>query len=87
VCEASVVGFRVSLDLLLVPVILNQNVTPNDWLQGDLTGDGFVGIEDLNVVLGNWNAGTPPGADQLAVPEPGTAIFVLLGILAARRRR
>jgi hypothetical protein len=25
-------------------------------LAGDLTADGFVGIEDLNTVLGNWNA-------------------------------
>ncbi len=24
-------------------------------LLGDVTGDGFVGIEDLNLVLGNWN--------------------------------
>ncbi len=27
--------------------------------QGDLNLDGFVGIEDLNTVLGNWNASTP----------------------------
>ncbi len=30
-------------------------------LQGDLNGDGFVGIQDLNVVLSNWNQGVIPG--------------------------
>ena len=28
---------------------------------GDLDGDGFVGIDDLNIVLGNWNANVTPG--------------------------
>ncbi len=30
-------------------------------LTGDLNGDGFVGIEDLGNVLGNWNANVTPG--------------------------
>ncbi len=30
-------------------------------LQGDTDSDGFVGIEDLNVVLGNWNDHVPTG--------------------------
>jgi peptidyl-prolyl cis-trans isomerase A (cyclophilin A) len=34
-------------------------------LLGDVDGDGFVGIADLNVVLGNWNQAVPPG-DPLA---------------------
>jgi hypothetical protein len=34
-------------------------------LNGDLDGDGFVGIGDLNIVLGNWNQAVPPG-DPLA---------------------
>jgi Bacterial Ig-like domain/FG-GAP repeat/RTX calcium-binding nonapeptide repeat (4 copies) len=29
-------------------------------LVGDLDGDGFVGIADLNIVLGNWNQAVPP---------------------------
>jgi MYXO-CTERM domain-containing protein len=29
-------------------------------LVGDLDGDGFVGINDLNIVLGNWNQNVPP---------------------------
>ncbi len=30
-------------------------------INGDLDGDGFVGISDLNIVLGNWNQNVPPG--------------------------
>ena len=36
-------------------------------LEGDLNGDGFVGIADLNIVLGAWNQTVPPG-DPLADP-------------------
>ncbi len=32
-------------------------------LTGDLDGDGFVGISDLNIVLGNWNQNVTPGND------------------------
>jgi hypothetical protein len=35
---------------------------------GDLDGDGFVGITDLNIVLGNWNQSVPPG-NPLADPS------------------
>jgi hypothetical protein len=37
-------------------------------LTGDLNGDGFVGIADLNIVLGNWNQTIPPG-NPLANPS------------------
>ena len=37
-------------------------------LVGDLNGDGFVGIDDLTLVLGNWNQFIPPG-DPLADPS------------------
>ncbi len=37
-------------------------------LVGDLNSDGFVGIDDLNLVLGNWNLNVPPG-DPLADPS------------------
>ncbi len=46
--------------------------TENDLLAGGLTGDlnsdGFVGIDDLNIVLGNWNLNVPP-ANPLADPS------------------
>ncbi len=37
-------------------------------LNGDLDGDGFVGITDLNIVLGAWNQTVPPG-NALADPS------------------
>lgn len=37
-------------------------------IAGDLDGDGFVGITDLNIVLGNWNLNVPP-ADAAADPS------------------
>ncbi len=37
-------------------------------LVGDLDGDGFVGITDLNIVLSAWNQTVPPG-DPLADPS------------------
>ena len=33
-------------------------------LAGDLDGDGFVGINDLNIVLANWNQNVPPANPQ-----------------------
>ncbi len=37
-------------------------------IAGDINNDGFVGIADLNIVLGNWNLNVPP-ADPLADPS------------------
>ncbi len=37
-------------------------------IEGDLSGDGFVGIDDLGIVLGSWNQNVPP-ADPLADPS------------------
>jgi hypothetical protein len=41
-------------------------------LPGDLDGDGFVGIDDLNLVLGNWNQNVPSGS----APDPSGNGFV-----------
>lgn len=30
------------------------------FIEGDLDGDGFVGVADLDIVLNNWNSTTPP---------------------------
>ncbi len=38
----------------------NGSLTPPQ-LDGDLDGDGFVGIGDLNIVLANWNQTVTPG--------------------------
>ena len=45
---------------------------------------GFVGIEDLNAVLGNWNAGSLPPQDA-AVPEPGVLVILAVGAWALAR--
>ena len=37
-------------------------------IEGDLDSDGFVGIDDLNLVLGAWNQNVPPG-NPLADPS------------------
>ncbi len=37
-------------------------------LAGDLNSDGFVGLDDLDIVLGNWNQNVPP-ADSHADPS------------------
>ncbi len=39
-----------------------------EFIIGDLDGDGFVGIDDLNIVLANWNQNVPP-ADPMADPS------------------
>jgi len=39
-----------------------------DVLAGDLDGDGFVGLDDLDIVLGSWNE-TVPSGNPLADPS------------------
>ncbi len=43
-------------------------------IQGDLNFDGFVGISDLNIVLGNWNLNVTPG--DISVGDPSGDGFV-----------
>jgi len=62
-----------------------MTVPPADPMS-DPSGDGFVGIADLNIVLGNWNAGTPPGATGQAVPEPASLGLLGAAGLCLRRR-
>jgi hypothetical protein len=38
-------------------------------LDGDLDGDGFVGITDLNIVLGNWNQNVAAGDESVGDPS------------------
>jgi hypothetical protein len=42
-------------------------------------GDGFVGISDLNVELGNWNAGTPPRPPSNINMEPVIGSVTIAG--------
>ncbi|MEZ6191819.1 MAG: PEP-CTERM sorting domain-containing protein [Phycisphaerales bacterium] len=54
---------------------------------GDINGDGFVGIADLNIVLGTWNNGTPPAAGSPSIPEPASLSLLAIGGVAMLRRR
>jgi len=64
---------------------LSIGVAGGPALLGDVNGDGFVGIDDLNLILGNWNAGTPPTTGG-AIPEPGTlALLGLAGVAITTR--
>jgi hypothetical protein len=55
----------VAASLFYLDDIVVQSISA---LVGDLDGDGFVGITDLNLVLGNWNLTVPP-ADAAADPS------------------
>ncbi len=48
-------------------------------LEGDLNGDGFVGIADLNIVVGVWNQNVTPG--DLLQGDPNGDGFVGIGDL------
>ena len=62
------------------------NVTPGDALAGDPSGDGFVGLDDLDIILGNWNASSPP-TDGANIPEPGAAAVMGLGVAMFLKKR
>ena len=38
---------------------------------GDLNGNGFVGLDDLDLILNNWNLNVPPGNASADVSGPG----------------
>ncbi len=52
----------------------NGSLTPPALLDGDLDGDGFVGITDLNLVLSNWNQTVTEG--DLTSGDPSGDGFV-----------
>jgi cyclophilin family peptidyl-prolyl cis-trans isomerase len=55
----------------------------NALLMGDIDGDGFVGIADLNMVLGNWNQTTPPSGDADTTGDGFVGIEDLNAVLGA----
>ncbi|MEZ6193655.1 MAG: hypothetical protein R3C45_20625, partial [Phycisphaerales bacterium] len=61
----------------------NLTVPPAD-ARADANGDNYIGIEDLNAVLGNWNAGTPP-TESANIPEPATLTLCVLLTLTLTR--
>lgn len=64
-------GFESSVFTIDVPDIgidYQAVLTLEVFTTGDLDFDGFVGINDLNLVLANWNQNVPPG-NGLADPS------------------
>ena len=39
-------------------------------IPGDIDGDGYVGLDDLDIILNNWNMFVPPGDDRADVTGP-----------------
>ncbi|MEZ6192189.1 MAG: hypothetical protein R3C45_12995 [Phycisphaerales bacterium] len=46
-----------------------NGTTYGDHLEGDLNNDGFVGIIDLSIILGNWNEAVAHGVFTLGDPS------------------
>jgi hypothetical protein len=63
---------------------INWQMSGKTKEEGDLTGDGNVDAADLNILGSNWN--TWRDGMPAAVPEPGTAALLLVGLLAASGR-
>jgi T5SS/PEP-CTERM-associated repeat protein len=53
-------GGGLMFDVVYAPTNVSLHVV-SSLLDGDLNGDGFVGIADLNIVLGNWNQNVAAG--------------------------
>jgi hypothetical protein len=73
-------------DLLILAQNYNKTGTAT-WQQGDFTQDKAVGFPDLLVLAQHYGQSnlTAPGLSE--VPEPGAIGMIVLGALAAVRRR
>ena len=70
-------------DLSLLLANWNQNVTGDPdggWGRGEFNATPPVNDDDLSLILANWTAGSE-------VPEPASAMILLLGAWAVARRR
>jgi hypothetical protein len=65
-------------------LLANWNIGTT-WGTGDLNASGNVDDDDLSLLLANWGAGCSPAPE--AVPEPASALILLLGLTCVARRR
>lgn len=66
--DSSGTSFAAQYDELKYGTAITDVIAVPDFtLTGDLDGDGFVGLDDLDIILNNWNLSIPPG-DPLADP-------------------
>ena len=63
-----------SVDELRLATSLESLLGSTAALDGDLNSDGFVGVDDLNIVLVNWNQNVSPG--DLSSGDPNNDGFV-----------
>ena len=55
----------------------NKFSTSGNWSQGDFNADGVSDVMDFNL----WNNNKFQSSDVVAVPEPATAVYVIVGLL------
>ncbi|HUU21857.1 MAG TPA: PEP-CTERM sorting domain-containing protein, partial [Phycisphaerae bacterium] len=58
-----------------------------DWMDGDLTLDGVVGIADLVALADHYGEVGDPNCGGSAVPEPAALALLAIGGAALIRRR
>jgi uncharacterized protein (TIGR03790 family) len=67
----------------------NKTATPYDLAAGEVTGDGFVGIQDLILVTTYWQSGTAEAeagqGDPVPAPRSVTVLALLAGLMLLRR--
>ena len=56
-------------------------------IPGDINGDGYVGLDDLQVILEHWNEGTLPTGGSPTIPEPGSLMLLAAGAVGVAVRR
>lgn len=73
-------------DLDLVLLNWGQSGTPGSWVRD--FPNGIISQDELDGVLLNWGNVVPPPEEPGSVPEPGSAVLLVLGgFVLARRRR
>lgn len=81
--DANLDGVVDTLDYLSLK--RHYGMTGAMWLNGDFSGDGYVGLDDLRILEANFGASRANGGTP--VPEPATLSLLVIGALALTRRR